>query len=89
MELPEHFPAAAVTHCERLPVLPGVPPENDGGDTRDAHRAWVAWGACPPHGSRVSLGRQGQLLKTSQGFNSQHRLDTGSGSRQLLSGVWV
>lgn len=75
---------SAVTHRERLPVLPGVPPEDDGGDTGDARRARVTWGACPPHGSRVPLGRQGQLLKT-----SQHRLDAGSDSSQCLSKVWV
>lgn len=75
MEHPECSPAMAVTHHECLPVLSGVPPEDDGGDTGDAHRAWVARGARPPHGSRVSLGRQGQILKTRQGFNNQHRLD--------------
>lgn len=80
MELPERSLAMAVTHRECLPVLPGVPPEDDGGDTGDACRAWVTRGARPPHGSRVPLGRQGQLLKTSRGFNSQHRLDTGSDS---------
>lgn len=85
MDLPEQSPTTAVTHHERLPVLPGVPPEDDGGDARDAHRAWVTRGARPPHGSRVPLGRQGQLLKTRQGFNSQHRLDTGSGSSQEQS----
>lgn len=83
-ELCKQNSPSAVTHRERLPVLSGVPPEDNGGDTRDAHRARVSWGAHPPHGSRVPLGRQGQLLKT-----NQHRLDTGSDSNEHLSKVWV
>lgn len=67
------------THSEGQPVLPGVLPEDDGGDAGDAHGSRVPRGSCPPHGSRVSLGRERQLLNTSRGFNACHRLETGPG----------
>lgn len=67
------------THGEGQPVLPGVLPEDDGGDAGDAHGSRVPRGSHPPHGSRVSLGRERQLLNTSGGFNACHRLETGPG----------